>query len=258
MICNEYKKIMKSPAFWICVLGFLLCLFIGDWESLIDHGLLLDGTHLGALYVFETSVGYGIGVLAVPVFSVIPSAYLYLEEANGYQKYYLLRTDLRTYLRGKIAAALLSAISLILISSLCYISFLLVWEHGWGEGIYIYENTIYEGWQNQGYYAALFLLDLLSLICLGIEWPVASLAISTFTENKYIVLVLPFLLHLLLNYIGEVAQLPWLMPGWIGTTSYNVYEAWGGWRHTLIYLLVLIGFSCFVFVRRIRRSLVYG
>jgi hypothetical protein len=225
MLCSELKKLVFSPG---TVAGVLL-LYVG---SVLSTLIFIGEPFCSVLYMMEDSVSLGMPAFLLSVAVVLPVARLqYCETSTGYHHFLMARSGVVKYLVSKIVAAAISGMVIMLLTALLYIATLLLAGNPLlGEGlnsalsgstIEAYQDAVDNGTAEAFLsaasfydrlllterYGTLLVIFLTAYVINGALWPVLCLGTFAFTQNKYLVAAVPFVLNTLGSYTFQRLQL---------------------------------------------------
>lgn len=229
----ELYKVLHSRYFLITLCALVLIVWIdaaiaiGNYQSSLlamemsgrdSAGHLFVSPALGSATAYNRWIGGQIDgyipnlfYFLLPVFAVIPYAWSFLEEAkSGYTHNIITRTGKRVYFLCKYIATFVSGVLVILIplvvsfvTVLCFIPaympdmqydlYYLVEIKTPGSTIFFSTPVLY-----------VLLYILLASLFAGI-WATLPMAVSFFTQNRFVVLFAPFIVLLFLLHVGFLA-----------------------------------------------------
>jgi hypothetical protein len=225
MLSSELKKLVFSPG---TVAGVLL-LYVGNVLSTLRY---FGEPICPVLYMLEESAYLGFTTFLLAVAVVLPVARLqYCETSTGYHHFLMARSGVVKYLVTKIVAAAISGMVIMLLSAILYmITVLLAGNPLLGEGLnsalswstledyrdavdngtaeaFLSAASFYDRLLLNERYGTLLVIFLTAYVLNGALWPVLCLATFAFTQNKYLVAAVPFVLRMLGMYIFQRLQL---------------------------------------------------
>lgn len=247
MIRQEFRRIFRSPFFYLSVIILLIGSFVGAFDCLVDSNDII--------YLFDvTGVGYGMALIPILSSVTIADSYL-IEYQSGYHYAVMSRTTKFKYCISKIGAAIVSGILIVLLMKLLLIALLVVITkclHGsfvfgseqsvayFGNtnifilqrrfGMYIVQNIFYDCM-----YASIF--------------PVLTLAISTVVKNKYVVMLFPFIYANVTAFVFVGLKWYYLTPMVLGSEGRAVTLPYSGIPFHIIVAVIYWTVSTIWFVR---------
>ena len=231
----------KSKGFFIGCGLVLLCLICGAYDmyyvgyDMVDAMLFsLGGNPTAVLAVFWTMLGS------------IPWAVSYLEEQkSGYIEYLQLKSGRNQYLVSKYFTSLLAAFSIILLPELLLLSSFVILK-GTEVGLDSSMDVSYLRDTALSHPIFYCLLLMLATAMATMAYTGISLASSVWIKNKFIVVVLPFIIYIVSTLAMHSTSLFWLT----GQFLYNLNDVWEA--HYGVRTLVDVGIICIcliIFVR---------
>lgn len=250
----ECRKCIVAPAFILSVM-LMSAVMIGGCYA--DFGV--PAPHGGWLYLLGVTTSVGIGHVLIPVFSVLPSAFVYRSEVGGNLYFNLIRSNQKRYVVSKIIASvfsgvlciLLSVIILLLFASLNGVTYV-------GDGLIDFKNTDLNFFIAIGWTWMILVFEILVLLACAAVWPMIALAISAFSYNQYLIFTGPLIIYLVMNYLGELSGLLWICPGEYTLETLMVFEPFGGIPECLFYYGILTILATLLFVMKFRERMRNG
>lgn len=232
--------------FILSVVGFVLVIYISSFESILEalrnNELLMNGFH--AEFILKALTSDAI-ILIVPIVCSIPFASSFIDEIkSGFIKPYLHRTNVGSYIAGKILGCILSG-GLVLIFGIlaAYLISYLVFTP--------FEKALLREETPQPYLAEILKYALLFFVS-GAFWSLVGMTFAAFTNSKYMAYASPFIIYYILIILNEryfkvytVYPKEWLNPSqfWVlGNTGVII----------LLLELILIVSVCFSSVAKRR------
>ncbi len=252
------KQLLGSGVFWGTVLPFAVIMVAGAYTDL--PAARVNSSSVLYLYLVTSTVG--IAHVLVPVVTILPFAFFYVEEMEKKAVYYnLIRSSKRAYYGSNIAAAVLSSM---LVSAFGLLIFVLVClgygaVFGYSDAVLsFFEGSIYGDWLTDGRHVWVLLVKLLAFVVLSAPWGVLCLAVSVFSRNKYVILAAPFLIEWAVSVVLQMLGLWLLDPGMTLLNGPGLRLPFGGIPYSLGYNGALVAIlSTFYYVmskRRYRRE----
>lgn len=206
MIMAELKKTLFCTEMIISIIIMFVCHICGAWNYLIDY---LKGRYTPTLLnMFMTSIYSGIITIILPIICILPIVNgLINENASGYGGIIMIRTGRKRYVTAKIISSVVSGIYSVFFSSVLYVLFLYVVgfrivlpnEKMADKGLF--DGSVY--WtlieKNLPWLCLLLIIVIFSMTT--ISWSVIAFMASMYTKNKYILIVIPFLIEKLLIFV---------------------------------------------------------
>ena len=199
------KRLLGSGVFWGTVFLFAGIMVAGAYGDL--QGARVNSHPV--LYLYLVTSDAGMTAVLIPVLTMIPFAFFYVEELEKKAVYYnLIRCSKGAYYGSNIAAAILSSA---LVSAFALMIFILVcllygadFEGGFASSQAVmsaFVGSIYEAWLKEGGMIWVLLVKLLALVASSMPWGVLCLLVSVYTKNKYVILAAPFLITRLVSAV---------------------------------------------------------
>ena len=248
------KQLLGSGVFWGTVLLFAVIMVAGAYSDLPAA----RANSLPVLYLYLVTSTVGIAHVLVPVVTILPFAFFYVEEMEKKAVYYkLIRCSKRAYYGSNIAVAVLSPI---LVSALALLDFVLVCL-GYGAGfgysngmVSFFEGSMYADWLLDGRHVWVLLVKLLAFVARSAPWGLLCLAASVFSKNKFVILAAPFLIERSVSLVIQMLGLWLLDPGMPLLDGPSLRLPWGGIPYALCYNGILVAaLSAFYYVMSKRR-----
>ena len=233
------KRIIKSPVFWGGIILLTVLMVIGCYE---DLGAA-SRNNIPVLYCLWVTNSIGISHVLVPAVVVIPFLFFFVDELEKGSLYYQLIRSRKTgcYL-GQLGASVVSAMLLTILSVICFSLICMLYGAGWQANeslIQGYSGTYYEEMiQSQPW--LVYLINVFVFVLYSTPWVLMGMVISLFTKHRYLILIGPLMIFMAMNYLTELAGLPWLGPDQTllkGLDARNL--AGGGIYYALSYHLIL-------------------
>lgn len=199
----QLQKVIYNPFFLVAIIlqtvAFLIFVF-GEYKA---FGAVRDQY----LYLLDGSCSVGLGLLVIPILSVLPMASV--KDVSGQKDYFaFIRTSRKEYLLSECMVAVLSGFLVVCISALLFILILfLLGYRGVGIGIMDspgvsgYSSSCLAVYLSNSKNIVILMMRILILSVYGAAYPMLLLVISQFTINKYVLLIGPFLLGKILSMI---------------------------------------------------------
>lgn len=252
------KQLLGSGVFWGTVLLFAVIMVAGAYADLPAA----RANSSSVLYLYLVTSTVGIAHVLVPVVTILPFAFFYVEEMEKKAVYYnLIRCSRRAYYGSNIAVAVLSSM---LVSGLALLIFVLVCL-GYGAGFAysssaasFFEGSMYAVWLTDGKHVWVLLVKLLAFVVYSAPWGLLCLAASVFSKNKYVILAAPFLMEWSVTLVLQMLGVWQLDPGMTLLKGPYIRLPWGGIPYALGYHGILVAaLSAFYYgmsKRRYRRE----
>ncbi|MCI8896051.1 MAG: hypothetical protein HFI42_07710 [Lachnospiraceae bacterium] len=195
------KRILGSRVFWGTVVLYAAIMVAGAWEDLLAAR---DNPSVSLPYLYVVTTTVGIAHVLIPIVTLIPFAFFYVEELEKKSIYYnLIRCSKRSYYLSNAFAAILSCV-LVFAGALCLY---LLAGVACGAGFYhgagllsCYEGSCFEPWFYTEQLWRLLAVNILLFLTASVPWGLLCLAVSILSKNKYIVIAFPFILEQLFSY----------------------------------------------------------
>lgn len=252
------KQLLGSGVFWGTVLLFAVIMVAGTYTDLPA----VRANSSSVLYLYLVTSTVGIAHVLVPVITILPFTFFYVEEMEKKEVYYnLIRCSRRAYYSSNIAVAVLSSM---LVSGLALLIFVLVClgygaVFGYSDAeLSFFEGSIYVGWLRDGRHVWVLLVKLLAFVTYSAPWGLLCLAVSVFSKNKYVILAAPFLIEWSVSLVLQMLGVWQLEPGMTLLAGPYIRLPWGGIPYALGYQGILVAaLSAFYYgmsKRRYRRE----
>lgn len=232
------KRLLGSGVFWGTVFLFAGIMVAGAYGDL--QGARVNSHPV--LYLYLVTSDAGMTAVLIPVLTMIPFAFFYVEELEKKAVYYnLIRCSKGAYYGSNIAAALLSSALVSGFALMIFILVCLLYGAGFtnsGGVMSAFVGSIYEAWLKEGGMIWVLLVKLLALVTSSMPWSVLCLLVSVYTKNKYVILAAPFLITRLVSAVVSATPLYLLSPSMPTLPTGNVIRLPDG---GILYMLVYNG-----------------
>lgn len=192
MFRADFKKVLLSPLFYICILIMEICALSSAWyEMEYTNDLLFLATE-------GWQSGNAMVSIAIPLLSGMAFAGSYCEERqSGYHYIAMVRGSRLRYCVSKVSVAILSGFFMVLAAGVLFLVVCLVLKRGdlvlAGESS---QMLFADQWESvfleKGYPVFAWLSWLLCYCVAASVWPALALCVSLFVRNRYVVMVSPF------------------------------------------------------------------
>lgn len=213
MLASNMKKIIIGPVFWGTVLIQAIAMLWGVWPDL----QAANDNKISFLYCFQMTNTVGVSSVLMPILTVIPFAFFYVDELDKKTLYFsLIRSSEKRYLVSQIVSALFSGILVSAGAVACFalgcrimnVSFAI--DPSFMQQYF--EDTYFECWMSEGKAGAIPLIYVGAFLLYSIPWGLICLITSLISRNKYIVIAAPFLLKTAVSYVTEGSPFELLNP----------------------------------------------
>lgn len=248
------KRLLGSGVFWGTVLLFAAIMVAGAYSDLPSA----RAESSSVLYLYLVTSTVGVAHVLVPVVTILPFAFFYVEEMEKKAVYYnLIRCSKRAYYGSNIAVAALSSMLVSVMALLIFVLVCLAYGAGFGFSeamASFFEGSIYAVWLKNGGSGWVLLVKLLVFTAFSAPWGLLCLAVSVFSKNKYVILAAPFLIARGAAIVLQMLGL-WLMdPGMTLLNGISLRLPYGGIPYALGYNGALVAaLSVFYYVMSKRR-----
>ena len=189
------RRVLVNPFFILAVCLQTIAFLIFALSEYKTLGILKDQY----LYLLDGTCSVGIGMLVIPILSVLPM--VSVKDMVGQWDYFtLLRSSKKSYMLAEILSAILSGFLVTFFAGLLFLSILfLLGYRGIGFGIggtlesSTYSFSCLNGCLIQSKTEIILLLRIVVLSFYSAGWPLILLIISQISINKYLLLIGPFL-----------------------------------------------------------------
>jgi|GEM_PF-6437577 len=240
MLRTNLKKVIGSFVFWITIIlfaGSMVFGVYGDLQNARDNSM-------SVLYCYLVTNSVGISHVLIPVMTIVPFTFFYVDELDKKSVYYnLIRCSKRKYYLANILTVIISAA---LVSALAILVFVIVC-FGFGANLKVteviieyYADTFFMSWVERGMLVEILLVQICSFVLYSIPCGLLSLAISILSKNKYVIIASPFILDMAISYGTEILSIHWLNPGLMLLKGPMLQKPFGGLLYAIGYHMVLI------------------
>lgn len=255
MLRYQLKNIIFNPATAIAVIGLYLFMIVSIYPDPYND----------VVYCFQYATQLGYGSYFVPVAVVLPiSFFLHHSGRQRNMQFSLIRSKLSSYTGTTVISAILSGMfvtlaAFILFTVSCFLMKSAEGPSYFGTGFLNYSHTpdFYLRFLSKP--VLLYLIMGAIYTVNGAMWPVISLLGFSFTENQYLVVAIPFIIKLVMSFIGQITELFFLDPSQLklfGGISYSWLG--GGIPYLLCYIGVVITFCGGIWSIRTNRKVRYA
>lgn len=255
MLRYQLKNMIFTPATVISILGLYLFLIVSIYPNPYND----------VVYNYQYATQLGYGAYFIPIAVVLPVCfYLHHSGKDKDAQFSLIRSGLRSYTSGTVMSAILSGMVVTLSAFILFTisCFLVDSPEGpayFGDGLmqnsYAYENYS----RFLAHPVQLYLIMGAIYTLNGAMWPVISLLCFSFTANQYVVVAIPFILRIVLGFIGEMTQCYFLDPSQLQLFG-GVSASWfgGGVPYMLGYMGIVILLCGGIWIMRTYRRARHG
>lgn len=127
----ECRKLIASPFFLLSVIALYFVILLGIRDFYPENEISS---------MLETGMGR-IGLTSLPFLTTMPTAWFASEETICTHYYQLIRSNLKSFINGKLISSLLSSILIVLSSTFIYTLTMILTGHPIGDGRFSYEGT---------------------------------------------------------------------------------------------------------------------
>lgn len=238
MLRFQIKNIIFTPITLASILALYLFMMVSIYPFYFND--------IVYNYQYATQLGYG--SYFIPVAAVLPVCF-FLHHMGGEKnvQFSLIRSKLSSYTISTIFSAVLSGMAVTLGAFILFTisCFLINSPEGpayFGDGFVVWRSSSYAFYGRFLMYPFL-LYSIMGVIYTmnGAMWPVISLMCFSFTANQYAVAVVPFILKLVMSFIGQTTQHFFLDPSQLRIFA-GVSASWpgGGIPYMLSYIGIVI------------------
>lgn len=204
-----YKRCITNPVFYACAVLQAVMMAAGchEWLGLAKENVI------SVLYCYRVTTSIGIGHVVLPLISVIPFMIFQVEETRPGAIYFQLsRTSFWKELWGRLAAALLSAVTAMAAALLIFTVIAMacgaVWQTNdsvinWYEKSSLRELAEKGTWQ-------IYLIESAGFLLYAMPWVLIGMVASLFVKNPYIVFAFPFVVFITANFLEDLTGSGWL------------------------------------------------
>lgn len=254
MIRTNMKKILKSGVFWGSVTLFVIIMVVGVYTDL----LAAKGNQISVIYFYLVTNSVGIAHVLVPIITIIPFTFFYVEELDKKAVYYkLIRCSKKNYYVSNIVTSILSSVLVSVIALTVFFIICIVFGANFSADSVIevyYEGTYFEAWIENEQIILLVVVNVIMFLLFSIPWGLLSLAVSVLSKNKYIIIASPFIIFMGGSCIAEMMSLSMLHPGLMLLKGAILKMPYGGIFYATGYHMVFsFLFSVFYYVMSKRR-----
>lgn len=232
---------------------------ISIFENIGKIGIPLPGKLNNLLSsMLETGMGR-IGLTSLPFLTTMPTAWFASEETICTHYYQLIRSNLKSFINGKLISSLLSSILIVLSSTFIYTLTMILTGHPIGDGRFSYEGTnllLLKHLVENNHYWLHYMCHILVFSVIATLSPWISLIASTFTKNRYIIFLAPFVVIRFLDVFGDLTGYFWIKPSHYRLSGTNIYEL--GMLGTFLYAFCFLAICQLIYRYCIRRKLRNG
>lgn len=206
MIRAELKRTLFCTEMVAAIIIMFVSYICGTWNYLMDY---LNGRYTPTLLnMFMTSIFSGIITIILPITCILPIANeLINENVTGYDDIIMLRTTRKRYVTAKLISSVISGIYAVICSSVLYVVFLgvmgfkMIIPNEKMADIGLFDGSIYWTFIEKNVpWLSLFLMIIIYSLT-TIAWTIIAFIASRYIKNKYILIVIPFLVEKLLIFI---------------------------------------------------------
>lgn len=237
MLRYQLKNIIFTPATAIAVIGLYLFMIVSIYPEPYND--------IVYNYQYATQLGYG--SFFVPVAVVLPiSFFLHHSGQQKDMQFSLIRSKLPSYTGSTVISAILSGMFVALAAFILFtVSCLLIKS---AEGSIYFGTGFLNDRDTPEFYQGFLSKPILLYFMMGAIytvngaiWPVISLLAFSFMKNQYLVVAIPFILKLVMSFIGQMSEIFLLDPSQLelfGGVSYTLPG--GGIPYLLCYIGIVI------------------
>ena len=259
MLRTNLKKVIYSTAFWGSVILLAGSMVFGVYSDLQNA----RNNSISVLYYYLVTTSIGISHVLIPIITIIPFTFFYVEELDKKAVYYsLIRCSKRKYYLANIFTAIISATLVTLLAILIFMIVCL----GFGANLQItdviidyYSETFFQLWIERGMLVEVLLINICVFVMFSIPWTLLSLAVSILSKNKYIIISSPFIMFMTASYVTEMVSADLLNPGLMLLKGSILQMPYGGILYVIVYHgIFILSFSIFYYCMSKRRFLHEG
>ena len=240
MFGTYLKRVLKSPVFILCVIVTVVVMVMGCYTDLS----VSKNNVTPVLYCIIITHTFGISHMLIPILTVMPFLFFYVEEIEKKVVYYqLIRSNKKAYYMGQILTALISAGLVACLSMVIFTFVCMIYGAGWQVDNSIKEyfiGTFFEKMINNGNVIAVYLIHCLAILCFSLPWTLVSMVVSLYSKNRFVIISSSFISYMAISYLTQMASLEKLDPGLTLLKGKMKSEPGGGIYHTLLYHFILI------------------
>lgn len=255
MLRFQLKNIILTPATAISILGLYLFMIVSIYPNPYND--------IVYNYQYATQLGYG--AYFIPIAVVLPICFfLHFFGKEKDARFSLIRSKLSSYTAATVFGAALSGMvvtlsAFILFTISCFLIDSAEGPAYFGDGLMVnsYAFDFYSRFLDRP--VLLYLIMGAIYTVNGAMWPVISLLCFSFTANQYVVVAIPFILRIVLGFIGEMTQYFFLDPSQLQLFG-GVSASWfgGGIPYMLGYIGTVILLCGGVWTIRMYRKVRHG
>ena len=245
----ECRKLIASPFFLLSVIALYFVILLGIRDFYPENEISS---------MLETGMGR-IGLTSLPFLTTMPTAWFASEETICTHYYQLIRSNLKSFINGKLISSLLSSILIVLSSTFIYTLTMILTGHPIGDGRFSYEGTnllLLKHLVENNHYWLHYMCHILVFSVIATLSPGISLIASTFTKNRYIIFLAPFVVIRFLDVFGDLTGYFWIKPSHYRLSGTNIYEL--GMLGTFLYAFCFLAICQLIYRYCIRRKLRNG
>jgi len=247
MLRTNLKKIVCSAVFWGTVILLAGSMVLGAYSDLQNA----RNNSMSVLYCYLVTNSVGISHVLVPIVTIVPFTFFYVDELDKKAVYYsLIRCSKRKYYLANVLTAIISAV---LVSSLAILIFVIVCL-GFGANLQVdnmmveyYSGTFFQTWIESEMLVRILLIHICSFVIFSIPWPLLSLAVSILSKNKYVIIASPFILFMAASYVTEMSSADMLNPGLMLLKGSMLKKSYGGLFYAISYHVIFSLFFAFFY-----------
>ena len=259
MLRTSLRKILGSAVFWGTSVLFAAIMVLGAFSDIAAA----VNNPIPILYCFIVTSTVGIAHVLMPVISIIPFTFFYVDELDKKSVYYnLIRCSKRKYYFSNIFSALISSALVTVTALALFVIVCIIFGASLDTTpafLSFFGGGTFYSWLEAGNSLGVMVLHFGAFILFSLPWGLVSLVVSLYTNNRYVIIAAPFILSMAFSYITEMAALDFLNPGYMLLKGPLRQELWGGFFHALIYqLLCVLLLSGFYYFKSKRRYLYAG
>jgi len=245
--------------FWGAVILLAGSMVLGAYPDL----KMAQDNSISVLYCYLVTSSVGISHVLIPIVSIIPFTYFYVDELDKKAVYYsLIRCNKKTYYRSNVLTAIISSVLLVTLAVLIFVMICLAFGANTQTDSVLegyYSGTFFQSWIEQGLSMRILLIHICAFVMFSIPWSLLSLVTSILSKNKYIIIASPFILFMAVSYATEMSSADLLNPGLMLLKGSMLKMSYGGLFYAIGYHTIVISLlSLFYYYMSKRRFLHEG
>lgn len=190
----------------------------------------------------------------IPLICCIPFTTEYLKDKkNGFNKYLIIRSNYKSYIRSKIITTFISGFVPLFIISIITLIFINIFNSGDEFRSIFYYNTLLSDLSTNNFNTFALIYGVISSF-MGGTYALIGLAISTFSDKIFVAFISPFFLYYTGTYIMSILEITPLIPNLI--TYFYRYQSCK-FSYIVMQLLILFSLSLLIFLKKTYWSKIY-